>query len=215
MSETKYFPITKKVKTAVLGQLDDNTQAAFIFLHGYGQQVEYVSRKFKNVTSDKRYFLFPEAPHRFYLEGFTGRIGTSWMTRYEREKEITEVNQYLNKVWEEVNESDSNKVVMGFSQGAYVATRWCIDCNIQAKYLILWGAGFPDDYFSEKKISKLSNTTLIFVWGKEDEFLSTQNTSELKGKLAKTNLKCEFVQYEGTHKVYSDVLKSLLEKLKI
>ena len=65
-----------------------------IALHGYGQLGQFFFRKFSAIEK-KIGIVIPEGPHRFYLEGSSGRVGASWMTREWRETDIAENTQYL------------------------------------------------------------------------------------------------------------------------
>ncbi|MBM3915983.1 MAG: hypothetical protein FJ349_00025 [Sphingomonadales bacterium] len=49
-------------------------------LHGYGQLGQFFFRQF-NILNDNWGIVVPEGPHRFYLEGSSGRVGASWMTK--------------------------------------------------------------------------------------------------------------------------------------
>ncbi|NBY39867.1 MAG: hypothetical protein EBQ66_02935 [Flavobacteriia bacterium] len=66
-----------------------------IALHGYGQLAAYFIQKFKSL-SPTLFVLAPEGPHRFYLEGSSGRVGASWMTKEARELDIENNLAWLN-----------------------------------------------------------------------------------------------------------------------
>ena len=68
-----------------------------IALHGYGQLGQYFYRKFNSLEADFG-LVVPEGPHRFYLEGSSGRVGASWMTKEWREQDIQENNSYLKQL---------------------------------------------------------------------------------------------------------------------
>ena len=81
-----------------------------IALHGYGQLAQYFAKKFIDLPEDYA-LLVPEGMHRFYLEGTSGRVGASWMTKEGRELDIEDnlsnPNQLLshvmkNHVFEEI-----------------------------------------------------------------------------------------------------------------
>jgi hypothetical protein len=72
-----------------------------VALHGYGQLAQFFARKF--AALDQSFgIIVPEGPHRFYLEGSSGRVGASWMTKEWREQDIEENTRYLLALIEKV-----------------------------------------------------------------------------------------------------------------
>ena len=82
----------------VLGELKPSTKHIWIGLHGYGQLVEFFQRPFRDLATEDRVFVFPQAPHKFYINGVSGRVGASWMTKDERLKDIDNQKKYLTTV---------------------------------------------------------------------------------------------------------------------
>ena len=98
---------------------------ALYVLHGYGQLAEYFMRKFHKL--DESFFIIaPEGMHRFYVNGTSGRVGASWMTKEARAIDISDTIGWLDKLEEEVNSIHTfdKKIILGFSQGGATAARW-------------------------------------------------------------------------------------------
>ncbi|HSI76892.1 MAG TPA: hypothetical protein VK957_13400, partial [Lunatimonas sp.] len=74
----------------------------WLILHGYGQLAEYFLRKFRRFFDPSLLFVAPEGINRSYREGFSGRVGANWMTKHQRETDITNGMNYLNAVMENV-----------------------------------------------------------------------------------------------------------------
>jgi hypothetical protein len=55
-------------------------------------------QKFKELASENTLIVAPEALSRFYLNGFSGRVGATWMTKEARDTEILDYLNYLNKL---------------------------------------------------------------------------------------------------------------------
>ena len=72
-----------------------NSRKLLIVMHGYGQLAKYFSRKFHSCPSSY-YIVAPEGPHRFYKQGYSGRVGASWMTKEAREVDIKDNLNWLN-----------------------------------------------------------------------------------------------------------------------
>ena len=178
-----------------------------IVLHGYGQLAEHFIRKFHQLP-ENYYIVAPEAMHHFYLNGSSGRVGASWMTKEDRINNIADNNDYLNNLVDLLQKEKqfSELLVLGFSQGGATAARW----NAQRKdidQLILWASVFPPDL---EESSFRNNKNGTFVIGKHDEFYDA--TAQDKEINKYRSLSFEIVEYDGKHDIDADTLKNLLDK---
>ena len=109
----------------------------FIF-HGQGQLPQYFSKKFSAIESSERLLVFPEGLNRYYLDGFYGRVGATWMTREDRETDIQNYLLYLDAVYKLVlgERTPSRSTILGFSQGAATASRWIANGNFNVNILL-------------------------------------------------------------------------------
>ena len=183
------------------------TSKLLIVLHGYGQLAEHFIRKFHQLP-ENYYIVAPEAMHHFYLNGSSGRVGASWMTKENRINNITDNNEYLNNLVDflQTENEFSELLVLGFSQGGATAARW----NAQRKdidQLILWASVFPPD-LEESSFSNSKNGT--FVIGKQDEFYDAAAQDKEINKYR--SLSFEIVEYNGKHDIDADTLKNLLDR---
>jgi predicted esterase len=192
----RYFTHGDKMKSKKL----------LIVMHGYGHLAEYFLRKFH--SSPSSYFIVaPEGPHRFYKQGYSGRVGASWMTKEAREDDIKDNLNWLNALLHKVKSEKSYEEVslLGFSQGGATAARWYYDEPNKFDKLILWSSVFPPDI--TKPNLKMSNTNL-YVVGSKDEFINE--------KMRKKEI--EFYQnigfkthvYNGNHDIDSSMLSEIL-----
>ena len=184
--EPKSFEIktSKTQRYFTHGDLKKATKL-LIVLHGYGQLAEHFIRKFHQLP-ENYYIVAPEAMHHFYLNGSSGRVGASWMTKENRINNITDNNEYLNNLVDflQTENEFSELLVLGFSQGGATAARW----NAQRKdidQLILWASIFPPD-LEESSFSNSKNGT--FVIGKQDEFYdAVAQDKEINKYMSKNN----------------------------
>jgi len=176
-----------------------------IALHGYGHLSTYFSRKFEEIHQDFD-VLVPEGLHRFYLKASAGRVGSSWMTKEERESDILENQNYLEQILESYSDTYSTIVLLGFSQGGATASRFCYQKNNTISGLILWGSVFPPD-ISQEEINHF-NGQKFFVLGKEDEYFTEKNQKEVLALQKK--LGYETVQFAGGHDIDISVLNEIL-----
>lgn len=102
------------------------TKGTLYVLHGYGQLAQYFIRKFQAVADHGWRIVAPEGAHRFYLEGYSGRVGASWMTKEDRLADIADYLRFLDllRKGRETTDGSLPHVLLGFSQGVATAFRW-------------------------------------------------------------------------------------------
>ncbi len=200
-----FISITKKARYWTLG--DPNSEKIIYVLHGYGQLAEYFIKNFEPLVDLGFYIIAPEGTQRFYLNGTSGRVGASWMTKELREIDIEENNNYLESLHLEISKINSYKSIhlLGFSQGGATASRWKFTSKINFSHFILWACVFPDDVkidFEEKTEFKSKKT---FVVGQKDEYFNSENLLKVTDFYKKNNF--EVFLFDGGHKID---LKTLL-----
>jgi predicted esterase len=204
-------------KTATYHSSGDIKSAKTIWfvLHGYGMLSKYFIKKFDAVINDTNCVIAPEGLSKFYTKGFHGRVGATWMTKENREEEIEDYINYLNKLYDSIlkeNSSDEVKInIVGFSQGGATASRWVADGKVELDNFILWSTVFPDDMNFET-FGKTFNSFLIY--GNDDEFSTKTRVQEQKDILTKNKLAIKLIEFNGVHDVPEIVLKEQSKKNK-
>lgn len=186
----------------------DETPILLIALHGYGQLPQFFIRKFHQLPANY-HIVAPEGPHRFYLNGNTGRVGASWMTKEARENDISDNLNWLNELLMQLKSKQaySKIILLGFSQGGATAARWYYKTPDLFDNLILWSSVFPPDL---EKPKNRAGKNLYFLVGKNDEFYNVeQQISELAFY---ENLGFQTINFEGKHDIEPIVLENLLLK---
>lgn len=176
-----------------------------IVLHGYGQLVQYFIRKFDTLYNDYL-IVAPEGPHRFYLNGFSGRVGASWMTKEKRLWDIADNQAYIQQVVDTYGVG-KEITILGFSQGGATATRFVDNTETAIHRLVIWAATYPDDV-SIDPTSKWQNIKRHFVLGNEDPFFTTETALQALEKYQSLNFECH--QFEGKHDIDCKVLTEIL-----
>jgi predicted esterase len=198
----------KVSKTARLILMKSETQVnakLIIALHGYGQLCTYFSRKFEGIHKDFD-VLVPEGLNRFYLKASSGRVGSSWMTKEEREMDILDNQTYLHELVNDYSKKYDSILLLGFSQGGATASRFCYQMQAKIDGLILWGSVFPPDISQEETTNFTGQK--FFVLGKQDEYFSFENQKEVLA--LQNNLGYKTVQFEGGHDVDITILNDIL-----
>ncbi len=188
-----------------LSEHNSSKRKLLIALHGYGQLAQYFARKFKEIPEDYA-LLVPEGMHRFYLEGSSGRVGASWMTKDGREWDIEDNLNYLNQLLSHImdNHVFEEICLLGFSQGGATAARWYDQGPSRFQQLILWASVFPPDV--KKPIHTTGN--LHFVVGREDPYYTSENQEKECAYFS--SLGFSIHRFEGKHDIDAKTLASIL-----
>jgi predicted esterase len=198
-----HIEVKRTARYVTLGELNENTRNIWFVLHGYGQLVEYFIKKFEILDDGHTYIVAPEALSKFYLKGVGGRVGASWMTRDDRDAEISDYVGYLNQLYDTVLKDYDTKNLkinlLAFSQGNATIMRWLNDGHIRCDKLVLWAAYFGkgiDDVISPQK---LKNTAIDFVYGSRDEYLIQIDLPKYVAEVQTALPHARVFEFEGNH----------------
>ena len=172
------FTFHKTFRYETLNEDKKPTKILYV-LHGYGQLAKYFIRKFDTVSSNYL-IVAPEGMHRFYLNGSSGKVGASWMTKEARETDIKDNIQWLNALDEKLSErfTIKERVLVGFSQGGATAIRWKMNTIRPFDKTIIWASDFPPDM--EPQMNQLKGETgNYFVIGNNDEYFDKEHQKKL------------------------------------
>ena len=207
---------TRTARYATLGD-PASAQAVWVVLHGYGQLAEYFIRPFRVLDDGQRLVVAPEALSRFYLDSLSehDRVGASWMTKADREREIDDYVRYLDALYAQLVadglSTDMPVHVLGFSQGAATACRWVTMGDVPADRLTLWAGGVPPDLDLETHGALFQQLNLVLVIGTDDEYISDEQVAEEKARLDAHGIPHDTIRFDGTHRIDADVLSGLAD----
>ncbi|HKK39043.1 MAG TPA: hypothetical protein VJ949_06480 [Cryomorphaceae bacterium] len=210
MSEKRKIKIEKTASYFVHGKDITKAKRVWFVLHGYGQLAEFFIRSFTHLDPSENFVIAPEGIHRFYLEGFSGRVGASWMTKEERLDDIDNYVAYLDQLYRAMDiPEDAELILLGFSQGVATAMRWlALGNNSEFHRAILWAGSFPHDVKPEKARTALKDLDVHCVIGTKDPFLTEEHLKRTKEHLAAMKIEAKWHEYEGDHRIPE---KSLIE----
>ena len=205
--------IRKSVRYVTLGEANKNVKQVWVCLHGYGQLAVWFARNFSAFENENRLFVFPEGPHRFYLESTSGRVGASWMTREDRLNDIEDQFHYLEDLVIEIKKSLPEKVqvhILGFSQGVATAFRWVDKTKLNISSMVAWAGTFPPDVDYSLNQKRFNALRLHACFGDSDEFISTENAKKLLSQLKTQSINVNPHFYKGGHRIYNDLLNEII-----
>lgn len=209
----KHFEVKKTARYYTLGDLTEHTKSVWFVCHGYGQLARYFIPKFNSLIDRKTFVVAPEAFHRFYLNGFDGRVGASWMTKEDRLNDIMDYVQFLDSLYDNILRAfpyNGIKVnVLGFSQGAATVCRWVDNRNSKFDNLILWSGLFPSDIDLNNLKNIAKSVKIHLVYGSNDEFLKLENFNSSESLLLNNEIPFQKIVFKGNHVIDSEALSQL------
>ena len=213
----KQISISKTGKYSQIGKCSKKINNVWIVLHGYGMLSEYFVKKFECITNETTLVIAPEATNRFYLRDNYTRVGASWMTKLDKEQEISDNILFLDKhfsiIKKEIGHDNFKLNTLGFSQGGPALVRWLMSNKLNTNSLILWGSDIPKDSLVTENKSRWNSIKLKIVIGKNDEYINEEKKQEFVGVVKSYGLKYELIEYEGSHKIIEKELKNIANSL--
>lgn len=211
--ERRHLSTTRTARYYTLGEVRTAREVWFV-LHGYGQLARYFLRPFAALDDGTRLIVAPEALSRFYVEGMDGRVGASWMTSADRDREIDDYVHYLDALYRNVKgdglPEKATLRVLGFSQGTATACRWVALGDVAADRLILWAGGVPPDLDLDVHRELFLRLDLTLVIGTEDEYISEERVAEEEARLDEHDIPHRTIRFDGGHRIVPDVLGDLI-----
>lgn len=201
--------IEKTVRYYTFGNFE-TAKNIWIVLHGYGQLPYYFIRKFQSLNPEDHFIIAPEGLHRFYLNGTSGRVGASWMTKEARLDDISDNNKYLNALYQSFQDKKfDKKILLGFSQGGATAARWHEQGKFNADLFILWASVFPPDLDFNIEQSSLTNSTNYFVLGDDDPYYKDTDIA-IENQIKSKKINFNRINFKGKHDISSDALNEII-----
>jgi predicted esterase len=166
-----------------LNILSDKTKNVWIVFHGMGYLSRYFLKYFSELDPEENYFIAPQAPSKYYLEPDYKHVGASWLTREDTIAETRNVLAYVNAVWElEDIPTDKRLIILGYSQGVSIATRWMSWAKIRCSDLILHSGGIPVELVASDFDYLGPDSTVWYHYGLQDPYIPQERIALEKQK---------------------------------
>lgn len=203
--EAHRISVLKTARYFTLGLPGKHIREIWFVCHGYRQLAKNFLSKFAGLDDGKTLVVAPEGYHRFYVEGYAGKVGASWMTSEDREADIADYIGYLNHLYDRVtagcNLDAASVNVLGFSQGTATVGRWCVSGTKKIDRLVLWAGRFPTDVDAPAVERHLANVPVDFVVGTQDAFISEDDIRAHSSWLAAQPFTHSLTTFQGGHVV--------------
>ena len=199
--------VTKHARIFTHGNLNSKTKYIWIACHGYGMLAKFFIEKFEDFDPEEHFVIAPEALSKGYIDGLTGRVGASWMTKEDRTNEIQDYINYLESVYEKFIKNHSAKIIgFGFSQGVATITRWANATKKRIDHLVLWAGNPGNELLVENRIT---NIPIQFILGDKDHFITEEAKIHLNKEFKKAGFNFISIHFDGGHSVDKAVLQNL------
>jgi len=211
MLNEHHIPVTRTARFYTLGKFDENTKDVWILIHGHKQLAGDFIGLFAGLAESGSYLFAPEGLMRQYVKGDSGNVGASWMTKEDRESDIMDYVEYLDKLYfEEVlplAKTYSLKInTLGFSQGAATLSRWLTLGKAKVDKAVFWCGSIAHDVdFSGFKDFK--NTEIHQVFGSNDPYYDQSFSVSQTEILKKAGITSRVYIFEGGHEVNTQLMK--------
>jgi len=200
-----------------LNTFSEKTKNIWLVCHGLGHLSSYFLKHFENLNPDENYIVAPQAPSKYYQDKRYKYVGASWLTRINTEDELENIFNYLDAVYHsELKDKYSNAinfVVLGFSQGVSVVTRWLAYRKITCSALVLHSGSVPKN-LSAIDFSHIKAMQTYLIYGTEDEFLTSEKLEqelEFVKSLFGENL--QTLPFDGKHIICDEALLQVAKKI--
>ncbi len=194
----------------IQGKYNEFTEVVWVVFHGMGYLSKYFIKYFDQLPKT-HFILCPQAPSKYYQGTKFKHVGASWLTKEDTVAETVNVLNYVDAVFnEEINKTPKKLILLGYSQGVSIATRWLATRKIKCNHLILHSGGIPAELKQEHFAHLSKETKVTYLYGDNDPYITEAKKTEeqLKGTRLFSE-KLETLVFKGVHEVNRTYINSL------
>lgn len=211
-----HLPVSRTARYFLLGQ--QPAGELVLGLHGHAQLAARFLRLLAPLDDGQTLVVAPEALSRFYLEtrlnGQHGpAIGATWLTREHREADLQDHFAYLDRLLAHLLAGQPARPrvsLLGFSQGAVLASRWLAAGGRRVDRVILWGVPLAHDLPLEGFVSGLAGAPVQLIAGDDDAYAPAGTIEADAARLADAGAAVTARRFGGGHTLPPAVLLAAL-----
>lgn len=187
---------------STLNNYTEKTKNVWMVFHGIGYLSRFFMKYFRELNPEENYIIAPQAQSKYYLSDKYTHVGASWFTKENIETEIKNTLAYLKEVYTaEALQNAPNLILLGYSQGVSVVTRWVARNEVECSRIILHSGGLPNELQPED-FEFLQNTRVSLIYGTQDEYLNEERMKiELDRAKKLFGDQMEIITFDGGHEV--------------
>jgi predicted esterase len=190
-------------------------------LHGMGMVPAKLAEWFSPLFDMPLYWAFPSGPYPYeVIAGKKRTLGNAWYIYTGDEQAFLDsmhvVGGHLDAVIAQVRRKldvvPSKQIVLGFSQGAYMAGDYVMRRTSEFAGLIIVGGRIKVEAL-EDILPTAVRLPILAVYGKNDRHIPLDACRESMKTLEKAGFPVEHVECDGGHEVTSEMISAIREWL--
>lgn len=183
-----------------LNTYTSKTKNVWLVFHGIGYLSRFFIRHFNQLDTEENYIICPQAPSKYYKDTSYKRVGASWLTREDTIAETENVLNYVDAILgeENINYNNINFIVLGYSQGVSIATRWLANRKQFCDRLVMISGVFPKE-LSPTSFNHLPKLKTFHTVGTHDEIFDPKNVTKQEDRLVSYFPNITIVNHDGGH----------------
>jgi len=205
MVSEHHIPVTRTARYYTLSEINEKTKDIWIVIHGHKHLAGKFILIFDELARKGSFVIAPEGLMRFYIKGDYGDVGASWMTKEDRDSDIKDYVNYLDRLFFDVIERKAKlhslKInTLGFSQGVATLSRWLSFGKAKVDKAVFWCGGVAHDVdFSNAE--SLKKTEIHMVFAKDDQYFEQDFPKKQIEILTKAGITPKSYIFKGGHEV--------------
>jgi predicted esterase len=212
MTEEHHLRTQRWARFCTIGEPGSPVREIIYAFHGYGQLGQRFALRLQTLSAPGRLVVVPEALSRFYVTGMgigDPRVGASWMTRENREREIADQLDYLDTLHATVVQglnTEPELALLGFSQGTAAAARWLESERVHARTLVAWAGKLPPELTAQRMRTVLRGVRVVLAFGDSDELAPRAEVAREEERLKAGGVPYEHYTFQGGHELHDETL---------
>ena len=211
MLSEHHIPVTRTARYYTLGEFSENTKNIWIFLHGHRQLAGKFISEFKELADSGSFLYAPEGLMRLYIKGDSGDVGASWMTKEDRDCDIKDYVNYLDRLFfDEIDpKAKLNKIkinALGFSQGSATLARWLTLGKAKIDKAVFWCGSLAHD-IDYTKNENFKNTEIHQIFAAKDPYYKSDFPDTQIQLLRSAGINPKSYIFDGGHELSVKLMK--------
>jgi predicted esterase len=205
MPTENHITTTRTARYFTIGDLNSGTKNIWILIHGHRQLAGDFIKTFDELSEAGSFLIAPEGLMRLYIKGDSGDVGASWMTKEDRDNDIKDYVNYLDKLFFEIIEPKAKQYnlkinALGFSQGSATLSRWIALGKARIDKAVFWCGNIAHDV-DYSKSENFKRTEIHQVFALKDPYYDSSFPKKQAEILTNSGIKTSSHIFTGGHEI--------------
>lgn len=205
MPTENHITTTRTARYFTIGELNENTKDIWILIHGHRQLAGEFIKIFEELSDSGSFLIAPEGLMRLYIKGDRGDVGASWMTKEDRDSDIKDYVNYLDKLFFDIIEPRAKQFnlkinALGFSQGSATLSRWIALGKSRIDKAVFWCGSIAHDV-DYSASENFKQTEIHQVFASKDPYYDSAFPKKQAEILTNSGIKTKSHIFTGGHEI--------------